>query len=95
MRAGDGLGDGGQRAIDLAFELQAMAKDFDLQDLTLVRTVEDRAGGRQAPIALGVGFDSPGRGKKREVPRFGRRQAMRLMSQLLLPARVASPKSVL
>ena len=45
MRAGDGLGDGGQRAIDLAFELQAMAKDFDLQDLTLVRTVEDRAGG--------------------------------------------------
>jgi hypothetical protein len=40
------LGDSRQRAVNLAFELEAMAEDFDLQDLALVRPVEDSAGGR-------------------------------------------------
>jgi hypothetical protein len=52
-----------------------MAEDFDLQDLALVRAVQDSAGGRQARMVLGVGLDSSGRGRQTEVPGFGRRQA--------------------
>jgi hypothetical protein len=75
MRAGDGLGDGGQRAIDLAFEFEAMAEDFDLQDLALVGAVEDGAGRRQTTIVLGGRLGSPGRGNQAEGPGLGRRQA--------------------
>jgi hypothetical protein len=75
MRAGDGLSDGGQRAIDLAFEFEAMAEDFDLQDLALVGAVEDGAGRRQAMIVLGGGLASPGRANQAEGPGLGRRQA--------------------
>src|SRR6516225_963164 len=52
-----------------------MAEDFDLQDLALVWAMEDSAGGRQARMVLGGGFDSSGRGKQTEVPGFGKRQA--------------------
>jgi len=50
MGAGDGLGDGGQGAVDLAVEGEALLEDLDLQDLALVGAGEDGARGRQTVV---------------------------------------------
>src|SRR5262249_22739373 len=75
MRAGNGLGNGGKRAINLAFELQAVAENFDMQDLALVGPVEDGARGRQTRIVLGGWLGSARGGREGGVTGFGRREA--------------------
>jgi hypothetical protein len=50
MGAGDGLGDGGQGAVDLAVEGEALLEDLDLQDLALVGAGEDGARGRPTVV---------------------------------------------
>ena len=47
MLTGDGLGDGGQRPVDNALELEALRQHLDVQSLALVRARDDRAGQRR------------------------------------------------
>ena len=50
MGAGDGLGDGGQGAVDPTVEGEALLEDLDLQGLALVGAGEDGARGREAAV---------------------------------------------
>ena len=52
VAAGDGLGDGAERGVDLALVLEAVSKDQDLHHRALVRAGPDRAWRRQPVIGL-------------------------------------------
>src|SRR6516164_8768551 len=58
VRAGDGLGHGGEGRIDRALVNEAMLQDPDLHGRSLVGTGEDGAGGRETIVAFG---GQPGR----------------------------------
>jgi len=51
MGAGDGFGDGGQGAVDVAVEGEAVFQDLDLQDLALVGRVRMVPGGGRRRLA--------------------------------------------
>ena len=51
MGAGDGFGDGGQGAVDVAVEGEAVFQDLDLQDLALIGAGQDGARRRETVVS--------------------------------------------
>ena len=56
MHASDDLGDGRERAVGLALELEALGQDFDWKGHTLVDLGQNRAGDGEAAVTERLGL---------------------------------------